>query len=307
VPAGAGRGCRGGSRRKTDDRLPGAPLRIMARVDLDALLRGVPVDGELCEIAGWGPVPVIEQLAAGGNSFLVGLLTKNQQVVGVYYHHHHRRRPTSHQQSSLDFVQPTCQASGCPARAGLRYDHREDWSKTHFSVYDLLDRLCPHHHRLETHDNWSLVDGVGKRAFVPSEDPRHPRAPNRPSLPVGSPVPGQQLNHHDPVATGRSIVRSRRPGPPGADVQTRASRYRARALPTNPSTTFEPRTVPDAPTGRGDSPATRRRTTAPAGLGGLSRRGSTRAGSSPPGRRRPAGRAPRRTARRVRPGPPRRR
>lgn len=93
-------------------------------------------------------------------------------------------RLTSHQQSALDFVQPTCQATGCPARAGLRYDHREDWSKTHFTVYDLLDRLCPHHHRLETHDNWSLVDGVGKRAFVPPDDPRHPRA-TRPPEPAG--------------------------------------------------------------------------------------------------------------------------
>jgi len=83
------------------------------------------VDAELCEIAGWGPVPVsvIEQLAAGSNTFLVGPLTKSQQVVGAY---HHRRRPTGHQQSALDFVQPTCQASACPARAGLQYDHRED-------------------------------------------------------------------------------------------------------------------------------------------------------------------------------------
>ena len=158
------------------------------------LLRGVPVDGERCEIAGWGPVPVsvIEQLAVGGNSFLVGLLTKSQEVVGVC---HHRRRPTRHQQSALAFVQPTCQATGCPARAGLRYDYREDWSKTHFTVYDLLDRLCPHHHRLETHDNWfSTVDGVGKRAFVPPDDPRHPRA-TRPPEPAGR-------SPRTPTATG---------------------------------------------------------------------------------------------------------
>jgi len=155
-------------------RLPGGPIRLMIRVDLDALLRGIPADGELCEISGWGPVPVsvIEALAASENTFLVGLLTRNQQVLGVY---HHTRHPTSHQRSALDFVQPTCQAAGCPARAGLHYDHREDWASTKFTLYDLLDRLCPHHHRLKTNLGWALVDGTGKRPFVPPGDPRHPR------------------------------------------------------------------------------------------------------------------------------------
>jgi hypothetical protein len=39
-------------------KLAGSPARIMVRVDLDSLLRGVVVEGELCEIVGYGPVPV---------------------------------------------------------------------------------------------------------------------------------------------------------------------------------------------------------------------------------------------------------
>jgi hypothetical protein len=163
----------GSPRSKRTKKLAGSPPRIMIRVDLDALLRGVPIEGELCEIAGYGPVPVsvIESLAAQGNTFIVGVLTKHHQIQGIY---HQRRRPNAHQRSALDFLYPTCAVKGCNARAGLQSDHRIDWAKTRFTVYDLLDRLCAHHHRLKTQDNWALIAGAGKRHFVPPHDPRHP-------------------------------------------------------------------------------------------------------------------------------------
>jgi hypothetical protein len=57
-------------------------------------------------------------------------------------------------------------------------DHREDWAATHVTLLSLIDRLCPHHHRLKTRQNWGLVDGRGKRAFVAPTDARHPRHAN---------------------------------------------------------------------------------------------------------------------------------
>jgi hypothetical protein len=163
-------------------RRAGSPARIMVRVDLDTLLRGVAVEGELCEIAGFGPVPVsvITDLLAQDNAFVVGVLTKARQLVGVY---HHRRRPTAYQSSALDFLFPSCAVAGCNARAGLQTDHRVDWSRTHYTVFDLLDRLCWFHHGLKTEKNWALVKGRGKRAFVPPEDPRHPRHVDQPEHP----------------------------------------------------------------------------------------------------------------------------
>jgi hypothetical protein len=145
----------------------------MIRVDLDTLLRGVPIEGELCELVGYGPVPVsvVEELLANDNAFVVGVLTRSQQIQGVF---HHRRRPNAHQKSALDFLYPACAVRGCAARAGLQSDHRQDWVKTRFTVFDLLDRLCPHHHRLKTNRGWGLVEGTGKRDFVPPGDPRHP-------------------------------------------------------------------------------------------------------------------------------------
>jgi hypothetical protein len=150
----------------------------MVRVDLDTLLRGVAIDGELCEIAGFGPVAVsvIEELIANDNAFVVGVLTKSTKVLGVY---RRRRRPNVAQVQALQFLYPTCAASGCGQRAALQNDHREDWARTKFTVFDLCDRLCPHHHRLKTDHGWGLVSGIGKRAFVSPDDPRHPRHERR--------------------------------------------------------------------------------------------------------------------------------
>ncbi len=60
-----------------------------------------------------------------------------------------------------------------PVRQGEE-DLVVEWATSHVTVLDLLDRLCSHHHDLKTIDNWGLVAGRGKRAFVPPHDARHP-------------------------------------------------------------------------------------------------------------------------------------
>jgi hypothetical protein len=145
----------------------------MVRVDLDTLLRGFPIEGELCEVVGYGPVPVsvIQNLLGNDNTFLVGLLAKSKEIVGV---RHFGRYPNSHQKSALDFLYPRCAVLGCSAHWGLQSNHRLEWRTTHFMVWDLLDRLCSFHHGLKTTKGWALVAGTGKRAFVPPDDLRHP-------------------------------------------------------------------------------------------------------------------------------------
>jgi hypothetical protein len=158
---------------KPGRKLAGRPTQIMIRIDIDTLLRGRPLDGELCEIAGIGPIPVsaVEDILASDNPFLIGIMTRGRDIVGVA---HLGRRPTAHQRSALDFIHPTCAAAGCNARTGLQYDHRIDWAKTKYTLYDQLDRLCTRCHDLKTHRNWALVSGRGKRPLVPPDDPRHP-------------------------------------------------------------------------------------------------------------------------------------
>ncbi len=147
--------------------------KVIARIDLGAWLRGYPIEGEVCEIAGFGPVAVsaVRDMIDTDDPFLTAVVTRGEKVVGVA---HLGRRPNALQQTALQWLYPSCANQACSAQARLDYDHRADWSRTHFTVLDLLDRLCGHCHALKTRQNWSLVEGRGKRALVPPEDPRHP-------------------------------------------------------------------------------------------------------------------------------------
>jgi hypothetical protein len=160
---------------------PARRAKILARVDLAALLRGSPVGDEVCELAGYGPVAVsaVRDLLDTDDPFLAAVVTKGKDVVRVA---HLGRRPNAHQQSALEWLYPTCAAEGCNSLAFLENDHREDWAKTHTTVFELLDRLCPHHHALKTTEHWALVHGRGKRAFVPPDDHRHPRNAHGPPV-----------------------------------------------------------------------------------------------------------------------------
>ena len=151
-----------------------ARAKVIVRVDLLALLRGHPAQGEVCEVAGFGPVAVsaIADLLETGDPFLAAVVTRGQAVVGVA---HLGRRPNALQQRALEWLSPTCAVEGCSSSTWLENDHHVDWSSSHVTVFDLLDRLCPHHHDLKTQENWGLVEGKGKPPFVPPDDPRHAR------------------------------------------------------------------------------------------------------------------------------------
>jgi len=172
--AGGGSGRDGGSGGRARGR--GTPrAEIMVRVDHSALLRGYPLDGEVCDIPGFGPTTVeaVRDMIATGDPVLKAIVTQGKRVIGVV---HMRRRPNAYQKSALDWLFPTCAAKGCSTRGCfLETDHREDWARTHITMLEMLDRLCRYHHRLKTTKGWALVEGTGKRAFVPPDDPRHPR------------------------------------------------------------------------------------------------------------------------------------
>ena len=159
---------------KPETRSGSARAKVIVRVDLPALLRGHPVEGEVCEVAGLGPVAVsaVRDLLDSGDPFLAAVVTKGERVVGVA---HLGWRPNARQQTALEWLSPGCTVKGCPSVALLETDHRLDWARSHLTVLDLLDRLCTHHHDLKTRANWALAPGTGKRDFVPPHDPRHPR------------------------------------------------------------------------------------------------------------------------------------
>src|SRR5207244_10521403 len=59
--------------------------KVIFRLDLDCWLRGYALPGDVCEVAGFGSVPVsvIEDVVANGNPFLAAVLTKAGSVAGV--------------------------------------------------------------------------------------------------------------------------------------------------------------------------------------------------------------------------------
>jgi len=82
-------------------------------------------------------------------------------------------------------------------------------------MLELLDRLCRYHHRLKTTKGWALVEGSGKRDFVPPEDPRHPRYGKGPRASGASANEGC---HDDGEAASASAVGDKADTARGRDV-----------------------------------------------------------------------------------------
>ena len=105
-------------------------------------------------------------------------------------------------------------AARAEGRSEPREAHLADWAHTHITLLGLMDRLCEHHHDLKSLEHWALAAGSGKRAFVPPDDPRHPRwrSPT-PTMATRPNTPGT-TSPTTPRATGPTTTRAT--GPPEA-------------------------------------------------------------------------------------------
>ena len=152
----------------------GADAKVILRADIGAWLRGYPSDGEVCEIAGIGPVPVSVLDEWLPHAFVALVLTDGVAVGNVT---HLGRRFTTHQRTALQWRDPQCAAAGCTNTHRLEYDHDTGWAVTRTTVVDDADRLCPRCHRKKT-IGWALrpPDEHGQRHLTPP-----PGAPPDPS------------------------------------------------------------------------------------------------------------------------------
>jgi hypothetical protein len=149
----------------------GAAAKVIARIDWPALVRGHVLEGETCEIAGIGPVPVSVVRDLSEDAFVAAVLTNGTDIRSVT---HLGRRHTALQVTALQWRDPECARLGCSKTVRLEYDHRADWAATHVTEVDQSDRLCHDDHKLKTEHNWMLVEGSGKRPMVSPADPDHP-------------------------------------------------------------------------------------------------------------------------------------
>ena len=177
--AGTAAGCAVRPGRSTNPR-----YLALLRVDVAALRRGRVTGGELCEIAGVGPVPVSTARSVLGEAIVKLVITTGVDVANVT---HLGRGPTAAQRAALLWTNPTCAVLGCDRRR-VEWDHQIPWAETHHTRLDELDPLCAFHHDLKTRLGYALVPGKGKRAFVAPDDPRHqPDSRERPTGTSGPP------------------------------------------------------------------------------------------------------------------------
>jgi hypothetical protein len=162
--------------------------KVIVRADLGALDRGHTQPGELCEIAGHGPVPVAEvwEMIDGG-AFIAGIVTHGTDMIAL---RHLGRRPTALQRTVLQWeTAGTCAVEGCTNNVRIEIDHVDPWARTHTTDIDQLAGICSRCHRRKTHEGFTLGPRLptGKRHLHP---PRHPAPP-------GEPVPaGEQAEQH---------------------------------------------------------------------------------------------------------------
>ena len=146
----------------------GNRAKVIVRIDHTALVRGHTVPGEVCEIAGVGPISVATARELARDAFLTAVVTDGIDVRTVA---HLGRAATAHQRTALEARGIHCAVPGCGVVHHLQIDHVDGWTLTRRTQLDQLDWLCRFHHRQKTHHSYHLAGPPGQRTWHPPGDP----------------------------------------------------------------------------------------------------------------------------------------
>ncbi|HWE66739.1 MAG TPA: hypothetical protein VG298_08850 [Acidimicrobiales bacterium] len=134
-------------------------VTTIVRINVETLRRGSLASGEVCEIAGVGPVSVqaAEELLGAGWFRL--LVTDGADVATITGRH--RTVPARVEAALLERDQH-CVVPGCEVDIGLQTHHwRTDVRAFGPTQFDNLCRICAIHHDLITNGGWKLTGGPG--------------------------------------------------------------------------------------------------------------------------------------------------
>ena len=126
---------------------------INIRVDINALKRGHTEHGEVCEIAGVGPIPVATATEYLGEAFLKLLILDGVDIKTVAHMGRHIPAPLRTAVEERDRV---CQVPTCDMSVGLEIDHIKPFAEGGPASLENLVRLCKRHHLQKTHDGYRL-------------------------------------------------------------------------------------------------------------------------------------------------------
>ena len=151
---------------------PWGGAKVIFRVDDTAWYRGHTEPGEICEIAGLGPVPVSAVVdAIEGGALAAAVLTHGVDIQKVV---HLGRHPTALQRTALEWTTAgTCAIRGCTNTARVEIDHVAPWVDTLRTEVGQLAAVCGHHHDLKTHKGYRFgpTGSDGKRELIPPPEP----------------------------------------------------------------------------------------------------------------------------------------
>jgi len=131
---------------------PNAVIHI--RVDIDALKRGHTEHGEVCEIAGVGPIPVATATEYLGEAFLKLLILDGVDIRTVAHMGRHIPAPL---RTAVEERDRLCQVPTCDVTLGLEIDHIKPFAEGGAASFENLVRLCKRHHLQKTHDGYRLI------------------------------------------------------------------------------------------------------------------------------------------------------
>ena len=135
---------------------------MLLRADAAAIIRGYLEQGETCEIAGMGPIPIT----------VARWLLQDADVYGAVLDGDDVKAITSTKRHIPEKIRNALLARGhccavCGQTKGLEIDHIVEYAKGGATEVDNLDWLCRGHHRLKTLFGWRLAGPVGHRQWLP--------------------------------------------------------------------------------------------------------------------------------------------
>jgi Domain of unknown function (DUF222)/HNH endonuclease len=130
------------------------PTTVLVRVDLEALLRGEALPGEVCELEGVGPVPVTMARQLASDAFLTLCYHRAGEISAVS---NLGRTIKATLRTALFERDRHCVVPGCMATRALEIDHLVPFAEGGPTELDNLALLCHHHHFLKTYEGWALT------------------------------------------------------------------------------------------------------------------------------------------------------
>jgi hypothetical protein len=161
-----------GSSSATDGAKSRRESTVVVRVDHAAFVRGRTEPGEVCEIAGVGPIPVSVARRLSNDTFFKALITDGEDVRAVS---HLGRTIPARLRTAIEELQPECVVEGCHVNRHLQVDHNVPVEEGGPTALWNLNRLCAWHHQEKTR-----LKGEGTRKRLvpgPSPPPPDERAP----------------------------------------------------------------------------------------------------------------------------------